>query len=213
MKLVEEKISVPKTARYFVLKPEEVTSVLIVVHGYRQLAENFIKKFESLTEDGVMVVAPEGLHRFYIEGYSGNVGASWMTKEARLDDIADHVKFLDMMISSLDLPEVPIYVLGFSQGGPTVCRWLAASEIEVEKLILHSTVFPNDFLFDENREWLSRLSIYALFGNSDQFASEKTISTKMDWLAEQDVNPTLLRFVGGHEIHLPTLRKALFESA
>mgnify|MGYP005635791035 FL=1 len=77
-KPIEYKISVSKTARYYLLEPEKIKSVLLVVHGYRQLAESFIKKFEPLLNEGVMVIAPEGLHRFYIEGYTGDVGASWM---------------------------------------------------------------------------------------------------------------------------------------
>lgn len=160
-----------------------------------------------------MVVAPEGLHRFYVEGYSGKVGASWMTKEARTDDIVDYVEYLNRLHDSLDFPDVPVNVLGFSQGGPTVCRWLASNQFAANKLILHSTVFPNDFEFDRNRDWLNSISVSSIFGDDDQFASEETIEKKVEWMRENGVDPSLHRFKGGHEIHLESILKIVVEEA
>src|SRR5690554_3872961 len=41
------------------------------------------------------------MHRFYRKGTQGRVGASWMTKEARLDDIEDNHKYLDKLAEHL----------------------------------------------------------------------------------------------------------------
>ena len=86
-------IKTQKTARYFVLgNPGAQTKVIwFVLHGYGQLAERFISKFQSLVDDYTVVVAPEALHRFYATGNSGRIGASGMTKEDRENDILDYV--------------------------------------------------------------------------------------------------------------------------
>ena len=86
----KKEIKVPKTARYFTIGNEEQPDeIWFVLHGYAQLANYFIEKFRVLESKNILVVAPEGLHRFYWNGMSGRVAASWMTKEDRLTDIAD----------------------------------------------------------------------------------------------------------------------------
>ena len=73
----ENHLMVSKTARFFSLgNPRSARHLLVVVHGYAQLPEFFIRKFAFLEERGVYIVAPEGLHRFYCQGTSGRVGAS-----------------------------------------------------------------------------------------------------------------------------------------
>lgn len=203
----EHHIEVTKTARYFTAKPKgEAHRVLFVIHGYRQLAKYFIRQFQPLTEQGIMVVAPEGLHRFYIEGYDGRVGASWMTKEDREVDIKDYVNYLNALHSSLNLSStMPIDILGFSQGGPTACRWLASASFQAEKLILHSTVFPNDFDFKGNMSKLNKAVVSTIFGDQDQFSNERVISEKMDWMKQQGVESELIRFEGGHAIDIESL--------
>ena len=94
----EQYISVPLNCRYFQLKAEgEARAHWYVLHGYGQLARYFIKKFTKLPAKGIHVTAPEGLHRFYLEGSSGRVGASWMTKEDRETDIANYIQVLNAL--------------------------------------------------------------------------------------------------------------------
>ena len=77
----------PKTFRYHILNEgTNAKKVLYVLHGYGQLAEFFVRKFRELGDE-YLIVAPEGMHRFYLQGSSGRVGASWMTKEDREQDI------------------------------------------------------------------------------------------------------------------------------
>ncbi|HBP44750.1 MAG TPA: hypothetical protein DD635_02535, partial [Flavobacteriales bacterium] len=109
---------IKKTARYFTIGPAFADSkgILIVLHGYGQLPGFFIKRFQPIADDGWAIVAPEGLHRFYLEGTQGRVGASWMTKEARQDDILDNVHYLDSLATELQLNRQRPVLLGFSQG-------------------------------------------------------------------------------------------------
>ncbi|MEZ4722242.1 MAG: hypothetical protein R2813_10245 [Flavobacteriales bacterium] len=204
----EHHIEIRKSARYFVLEPEkETVAILYAIHGYRQLGQYFTKQFQALADLGVKVVAPEGLHRFYIEGYSGRVGASWMTKEDRLTDIKDYVGYLNQLHHQLSpsFGNLPIHLLGFSQGGPTACRWLAGSEVDFASLMLYATVFPNDFDFDANQSRMKSIPTTIAFGDSDQFAPEETIAEKMNWLSMKGMNANLIRFRGGHEIFADVL--------
>ena len=95
--------TVPRTARYWTAgpPPTEALGTLYVLHGYGQLAQFFVRKFQAAADSGWHVVAPEGGHRFYLKGTSGRVGASWMTREDRLSDIDDYVAFLDALRTQL----------------------------------------------------------------------------------------------------------------
>lgn len=213
--ITEHHIRVEKTARYSILRPKgDVKSVLFAIHGYRQLAPYFIKQFQVLADMGVMIIAPEGLHRFYVEGYGGRVGASWMTKEDREIDIEDYVRYLNTLCESVlsEIEGLPVHLLGFSQGGPTACRWLAGSDIPFQSLVLYATVFPNDFFFVINQNRLKDMQIQILFGDDDMFATEKIISDKIKWLEDRGVTMDLVRFKGGHEIK-PNVLQALWENS
>jgi hypothetical protein len=85
MNISSKHITVKKTARYFILGEAGpfTRQVWFVCHGYGFLGGDFLKNFEALNEKEHLVVASEGLHRFYLYGTGGKVGASWMTKEDR----------------------------------------------------------------------------------------------------------------------------------
>src|SRR3954467_9897190 len=93
----QRNITVSKTARYFVSgeMTESIEQLWFVCHGYAQLASSFLTWFDALDQQKHLVIAPEGLHRFYWKGFSDKVVASWMTKEDREADIADYVNFLN----------------------------------------------------------------------------------------------------------------------
>jgi hypothetical protein len=82
-------ITVSKKARYYQIGEASpiIKKVWIVLHGYAMLSEFFIKKFENLNDGSTLIIAPEALNRFYIDGTYNRVGASWMTKEERITDI------------------------------------------------------------------------------------------------------------------------------
>ena len=126
-----------KTFRYFTYgDPSKPKIALYVLHGYGQLAEYFMRKFHKLDES-FFIIAPEGMHRFYVNGTSGRVGASWMTKEARAIDISDTIGWLDKLeeeVNSIHTFDKKI-ILGFSQGGATAARWSAYGKNKPNSII------------------------------------------------------------------------------
>ena len=202
MKKVDIKIE--KTARYFVLgtPSDKITDVWFVCHGYGQLANYFIKWFEPIINETTLIVAPEGLSRFYWNGFSGNVVASWMTKEERNSDIDDYVQYLDKVANQVlqKRMKVNINILGFSQGAATACRWAILGKIAPTNLILWAGSFPKDISYLENIEAFKKISLHFLIGDTDELLSEKIISQYMKEFKEKEISFQLFRYKGGHKI-------------
>lgn len=204
-------IPVTKSARYFTLGPTTFKKgrVLIALHGYGQLPEFFIRKLGFLADQGWSVIAPEGLHRFYVQGTAGRVGASWMTKEARESDILDYVNFLDGLTSHLNLEEMRPVLLGFSQGVATASRWVADGHQQFSKLILWSGVFPPDFNWSQGGNKLKSMPVDVALGDDDPFFKESLLQDTASVLNAMGVEYRLHRFSGGHALDEACLQSML----
>lgn len=207
----ENHITVSKKARYFTSGNynDKTQNVWIVCHGYGQLANYFLKKFDCLNNEQTFIIAPEGFHRFYTNGFNGRVGASWMTKEDRLNDIDDYVNFLNLLyddiIKRFSVNSITINVLGFSQGAATVCRWIQRGYAKIDNLILWAAVFPPDVTFEIfNTEIISKKQ-YIVCGDKDEFISTEDIEKQKKLLDENGIEYKLLTFNGKHEINTETL--------
>lgn len=212
----QHNIAVEKTARYFTLNPAEgqAKHIWIILHGYAQHAGYFIRKFTPLDRDDTLVVAPEGMHRFYQEGFSGRVVASWMTKDDREADINDNTNYLNQLVVKLsaDHPKAKIRVLAFSQGGATACRWAVKSKVPIEQLVLWAASFPPDLDLGQHGEKLNTLNLILVMGTKDPFIEEKDIRQVQQLLDEGGIKYNIKRFEGKHEIDPVTLQSLLPES-
>lgn len=186
-----------------------------VLHGYGQLAQYFIRKFNVLSQHGICVIAPEGLSRFYLEDVSsrmqsGNnrVGATWMTRENRLMDIANYISYLDTLYQTetKGLPSIPVTVLGFSQGAATASRWVTEGSVQFSRLILWAGVFPPDINFESGRS-LKDKETFVVYGNQDPFLNDNRF-TEMETISSKlGIHPNRITFEGGHDIDSDTLLK------
>ncbi|MEO8211039.1 MAG: phospholipase, partial [bacterium] len=88
MKIEENTIKIEKSARFYLNEPSKknIKSVWIVLHGYAQLAKDFINEFDFLSDEDTLIITPEGLSKFY---FKDKIAASWMTKEDRSNEIND----------------------------------------------------------------------------------------------------------------------------
>ena len=214
MKQVDIKIE--KTARYFVLgtPSDKITDVWFVCHGYGQLAKYFIKWFEPILNENTLIIAPEGLSRFYWNGFSGNVVASWMTKEERNSDIDDYVKYLDKVANEVlqKVKKVNINILGFSQGASTASRWATLGKTTPTNLILWAGSFPTDIDYLKNIETFNKFPLHFLIGDSDELFSEEVIRQYLGEIKKKEIQFNLSRYNGGHKVlpkPLLTLQKSL----
>lgn len=201
---MEFHLPVTQQARYFTSGPlsDEVEEVWIVLHGYGQLAEFFLKKFQPLFDPKRLFIAPEATHRYYLSGYTGRVGASWMTREDRDTDIANYITFLTSLRTHLEgeLGEVRWNVMGFSQGAATAVRWVTASEFSAERLVLWAGSFPPDIDLDRGRERFEEMELQVVVGENDEFFDEGRVQSARQWLDDRNISYAFSRFEGKHDI-------------
>ena len=96
-------LDVTKRAKYYQIGEanSSIKKVWIVFHGYAMLSEFFIKKFNVLNDGKTLIVAPEALNRFYITENFSRVGASWMTKEDRENDILENNRYIESLYQKI----------------------------------------------------------------------------------------------------------------
>jgi predicted esterase len=212
----ESSLSFEFKARYFKLGEitEHTSHIWFVLHGYGQLAQFFIRKFNKLENSNCCVIAPEGLSRFYQSEISYNgtrssdkVGATWMTKENRLMDIENYIHYLNKIYHT-EIPKTSsakVSILGFSQGAATASRWVMSNTIRFDRLILWAGAFPPDMDFAKGREILKSKEIIEAYGANDPFINPDRLK-ELQLLNDQlKIRPRIIRFDGKHEIDEPTL--------
>jgi predicted esterase len=194
----ENGLTIKKTARYFTHGNLDVaSSLLICLHGYGQLPTYFGRKFETVDKN-YFVVIPEGLHRFYLEGSAGRVGASWMTKEAREQDIQDNMNYLKQLLANLTSKKSfeKIILLGFSQGGATATRFYV-NQLNIDHLILWACVFPPDLHIEEEINFEPNKNYFVL-GSEDQYFNETEQMNTIKFYKKK--NFKIFQYSGNHSI-------------
>jgi predicted esterase len=206
----EHRLSVTRSARYYTLGEPgaQVRETWFVLHGYGQLAARFLPHFEPLDDGTRLIVAPEGLSRFYLTESPAErrVGATWMTKEDRLAEIEDYVRYLDAVhddvFRSVDRALVKVVALGFSQGTATACRWAALGAARIDRLIVWGGEVPPDL--DLSREPAAQriraLRLSLVYGARDEFFTPKVVAATEEWLRAHGIPYDLAPFDGGHAI-------------
>ena len=205
----ERKIVVQRTARYFEAggAPDGVRELWYVLHGYAELAADVMADVAFLGTPARRIVVPEGLSRFYRRGSSGEIGASWMTREARADEVADYVAYLDALHAA-QVAEVggaaEVTVLGFSQGTATACRWAALGSVAPARVVVWGGALPPDL---DVRERLERVrGREHVVGERDAYVTQKEIDAERTRVEGLGLPFRLRTFVGGHRLDAATLR-------
>ena len=177
-----------------------------MLHGYGQLAARFLHHFEPLDDGTRLIVAPEGLSRFYLaEDSARHVGATWMTKEDRLAEIEDYVRYLEAVheecVRSMDRAQIKVTLLGFSQGAATACRWFTMGKSHIDRLVVWGGEVPPDVELPRS----VRLSL--VYGRRDEYFTPKIITATEARLRAHEVPYKLFPFDGGHEVDAAVLKR------
>jgi predicted esterase len=201
-------IPVRRTARYYTLG--EISSatreIWFVIHGYGQLAEYFIRHFRGLDDGTRFIVAPEALSRFYVKEWT-RVGASWITKEERENEIADYVQYLSDVRESIleqlehnggDPVTVSFVGCGFSQGVTTLSRWLLRANIHVERLLCWAGTFAGEIDMVQHHAVFNRMKPILVCGTRDEFISPEALQTQLSSYREKGLNIEFVSFEGEH---------------
>jgi predicted esterase len=198
-------ISVTKTARYHTLGTlnELTEEVWFVIHGWAQLASEYLNSFSSLDNGKRFIIAPEALNRFYLKIGKPDVVATWMTREDRENEIADYVAYLNTLYDSflLNNYKAKIVVLGFSQGVATVSRWMYQNPRKLDSLVFYAGEPGNELQNHQSIASFSKTKNYFIYGTEDQFINELNIQKYRDML----FNFEFISFEGKHEINAGVL--------
>jgi predicted esterase len=207
----ERFIQVPRTARYHVIgDPRKATVLWIVLHGYGQLARYFLNSFDGFGED-LLIVAPEGLNRFYLDPEHTRVGAAWMTREDRMHEIEDQITYLDALVLALkkDLDAtIKVRALGFSQGVATLARWAVKGHTRFGQLVLWAGGIPPELDQATLGKWRD-LKVDLVLGDQDQFLKSSDLKSMAQRLGAAGVRHQVHAIKGGHLLDRMALGKIL----
>ncbi len=212
MASAERHIRVGRTARYHVLgDPATAQELWIVLHGYGQLARYFLHSFDGL-EDGRCIVAPEGLSRFYLDDTFSRVGATWMTREDREHEIADHVSYLDELCTEVRnaCPRATqLTALGFSQGVATLCRWAMLGSTHIDRLVIWGGSMPPELdPTDLSSRWNS-IVVDLVHGADDPVVKAEVLHRNEGVLRSAGLHFSTHIFQGGHALDRLTLDRLI----
>jgi predicted esterase len=188
---------------------QHAKTVWYVIHGFGQLAGEFIKQFEYLVNENAVVIAPEGLSRSY---FGSKTGASWMTKEDRENEIKDYVEYLDNLhaeILSKTVGELNVNILGFSQGVHTAARWFSLGKFQFQNLFLCSSDFPRDADFTKLREKLVKAKCYYMCGDDDEFITADAFEGGKNLLSENNIPFEAFYFAGKHVLNHDIIKRII----
>ncbi len=200
-------IQVTKTARYFTLGElnENTQEVWFVLHGYAQLASDFINDFEVLNDGTRFIVAPEGLNKFYARGFGGKPAATWMTSEDREVEIADYINYLKTLYQILNIPAHTIVkILGFSQGVTTASRFIHHTTQEIDEFIIYAGEIAAE-LVNPISDKIKRLPTTYITGIKDPFITPEKHQRVYELMHQ--LQARIIEFDGGHEIKKEVLLK------
>jgi predicted esterase len=218
--ITEHHLTVKRTARFCTIGDPSaaVSDIWIVCHGFAQLARTFVEEFVPVARPGRLIVAPEALNRFYLNreggraGASARVGATWMTREDRLAEIDDYVRYLDDLFREIggERPreEMHLTALGFSQGTATVSRWLAHGTSKLDRVILWSGLFPPEIdPAGAARVRLASTRLYLVVGKHDEMLNTTELRAQRQALEKAGIGIEMVEFDGGHRMDRDTLTR------
>lgn len=194
-------IPISKTARVFTTGNQGAPYQWLCLHGYGQLGSYWIKKFTALSPQHHQVFVPEGFHRFYLEGTYGRVGASWMTKEDRLTDIADNKAYLQQVYDTYFSPDQKWVCFAFSQGASTLIRFLADTPNVPHTLIIWAGSLPPEVDYAALRKKLENTQVIYAIGDEDEYATSDAIQENTKLLSQLSLNAKEHPFRGKHKVY------------
>jgi predicted esterase len=206
-------INVTKRARYYQIGEANSSTkkVWMVFHGYAMLSEFFIKKFEILNDGETLIIAPEALNRFYITENFSRVGASWMTKLERENDIVENNQYIESLFQKVSKDighsNFQLNVLGFSQGRATACRWIFSTNIKANNFIVWAGDIPKDSLTEENKSKWNSLNTFLVFGTKDPLITTDLSLKFQKRISEYRLNFDLVEYDGDHRIFPKVLKE------
>lgn len=186
--------------RYLLEVPPQVDGAALLVgcHGYGENAERHLEEIRRIPGASRFVLcAVQALHPFY--NRTGEVIASWMTRQDRDQAILDNVRFVSSVVAQVkkDLPvsERLVY-LGFSQGAAMAYRAAAGCGHACQGLIVLGGDVPPEL---ERRDLSGFPPVLLGRGSSEEWYDAAKMEHDVELLRSKRVDVRPVVFQGGHE--------------
>lgn len=199
--------------------PAAVRELWVALHGYGQLASSLANDLGAIDDGARLIVAPEGLSRFYFakpfESHrEAPVGASWMTRADRDEEIADYLEWLDLAHAHHARAlktGTPLVVLGFSQGTATASRWIASGRVRPRRFICWGAGIAPELDLAEGSP-LRATRVTLVHGSRDRLVSRDAVNTERTRLDAAGFPHDYVEFEGGHRLDDDTLLRLAAEA-
>ncbi|NUO82289.1 dienelactone hydrolase family protein [candidate division KSB1 bacterium] len=204
MPILTGKMQIDHTVYYALSAPatETPAPLLFVLHGFGQVAAEFIKVFEPLVQRGIVVAAPQAPHQFYKSLVERSVGFSWLTRYEREQSIQDFAAYMEKFFAHVQrehrIDTNHVFVLGFSQGVSMAYRMWAHSRVPLAGLIACGGDLPPDIA--ESLRRLPARRVLLVHGRRDQIVPMHKAHEAQAQLSAAGLPVELFEFEGGHLI-------------
>ncbi|KXX72081.1 alpha/beta hydrolase [Flammeovirga sp. SJP92] len=192
---------------------EQTEHLWMVFHGYGQLADHFMRRFDILSSEEHHVVSCQGLSRFYLDSQYQKVGASWMTKLDREADIRHQQLYISNVfenrLNALGEKKVKYNYLAFSQGGATLLRWLNYYKPKVDNLILWAGDIPKELTAEDFSFLTPNSNVMMVLGDKDPFRTFIDVKRQKELLNSLNCNSKFIKFDGGHHVRRDVLEECV----
>jgi predicted esterase len=205
-------IETTRTARYFTLGNvnNETKGLWMVLHGYAQNGDDFLKQFSTLANEGHYVVSVEAMSRFYAKGFYGNIAASWMTRDDREADIKDNTEYLWRVYEKEFLPYTEtkqIHLLGFSQGATTLSRFVSYKQPLFHHLWICAGDIPDDMNWENFKTLTDTATLHIMLGKQDPLIDIDRRAAFQTRLHNKGIQFQLHEFEGVHEVNIELIKQ------
>lgn len=226
------RLTVARTSRYATLGADaaHAARLWVAFHGYGQTVDTFLASFAGCVPPDTRVVAPEGLSRFYLEapradrGHLARVGATWLTREDREDDLRDALGLVHTVVAREHGAVVAargarpaLGVLGFSQGVAMSQRWLIVARetpslggaARIAQHVLWAGGLAHDVPDAAMRAAWRETAVHVVWGTRDRFADAAAVRAQRDRLHTLATHCEAHAFDGGHRLEAGRLGERL----
>ncbi len=180
--------------------PLNAKEIWICFHGYGQLGELFAQKFEGI--ENRFFIVPEGLSKFYLNNTYDKVGASWMTRYNREQEIENQQFYLSAMMENSfgdDWKNQTYNLLAFSQGVATASRFADHNSLKINRFILWAGKMAyEDICFQKNT--FSNTDATLVYGLRDEYLGFLNIEEHLEKIVPLFKTFKILTFDGGHKM-------------
>ena len=128
--------------------PDASTPLLLLLHGWGQTCRSIHRRFGALRERGILLIAPQAPHPFYVSMEPKKVGFSWLTQYERDRAIEEFRAYMRRLLEHLAHEEQydpqRVFIAGYSQGVSMAYRLAVSDVIQPRGFVACNADLPPD---------------------------------------------------------------------